>query len=175
MGVMNQPRKRASTAGQDVVVVRVTEDDWRELRDIRLAALADSPTAFGSSLLREQDFDEDHWRAWTRSAGLFIAIVGGSPVGMAAGVAGNSSVERKLVAMWVDPRWRGRAAASKLTSAVVGWAGSQGSQRVRLWVAEGNEWARRFYEGRGFEITGGRKPMPGNQALFRDEMALELH
>ena len=77
--------------------------------------------------------------------------------------------------MWVDPGWRGRDAASKLASAVVGWAGSQGSQRVRLWVAEGNESARRSYEGRGFAITGGRKPMPGNQALFRDEMALELH
>jgi hypothetical protein len=116
---MNQPRVPASTAGQDVVVIRVTEDDWRELRDVRLEALADSPTAFGSSLPCEQDFDEDHWRAWTRSAGLFIAIVGGSPVGMAAGVAGSSSVERKLVAMWVDPGWRGCDAASKLAGAPV--------------------------------------------------------
>jgi GNAT superfamily N-acetyltransferase len=162
-------------ADQEVVVIQVTEDSWQELRDVRLAALAEAPAAFGSSLRREQDFDEDRWRAWTRSAALFIALAGGSPVGMAAGVSGNSSEERKLVAMWVDPAWRGRNAASKLLSSVVDWAGSEGSKRLRLWVAEGNESARRLYEGRGFEVTGGRAPMPSNPAVYRNEMVLELN
>lgn len=162
-------------ADQEVVVIQITEDSWQELRDVRLAALAETPAAFGSSLRREQDFDEDHWRAWTRSAALFLAVVGGSPVGMAAGVSGESSAERKLVAMWVDPAWRGRNAASKLLSSVVDWAGSEGSRRLRLWVAEGNESARRLYEGRGFEVTGGREPMPSNPALYRNEMVLALN
>jgi GNAT superfamily N-acetyltransferase len=162
-------------ADQEVVVIQVTEDSWQELRDVRLAALAEAPAAFGSSLRREQDFDEDRWRAWTRSAALFIALAGGSPVGMAAGVSGNSSEERKLVAMWVDPAWRGRNAASKLLSSVVDWAGSDGANRLRLWVAEGNESARRLYEGRGFEVTGGRAPMPSNPAVYRNEMVLALN
>jgi GNAT superfamily N-acetyltransferase len=161
-------------ADQEVVVIQVTEDSWQELRDVRLAALAEAPAAFGSSLRREQEFDEDRWRAWTRSVALFIALAGGSPVGMAAGVSGNSSEERKLVAMWVDPAWRGRNAASKLLSSVVDWAGSEGSKRLRLWVAEGNESARRLYEGRGFEVTGCRARMPSNPAVYRNEMVLEL-
>lgn len=175
MRVMNNGRSRALTADQDLVVIRVTEEHWRELRDVRLAALTEAPAAFGSSLRREQDFDEGRWRAWTRSAMLFMALVGWSPVGMAAGVSGDSSVERKLVAMWVDPGWRGRDVASKLVSSVVDWAGSEGSERVRLWVAEDNEHARRFYESRGFKVTGGRKPMPGNPALYRNEMVLMLN
>jgi GNAT superfamily N-acetyltransferase len=162
---------------QEVVVFQVTEDSWQELRDVRLAALADAPAAFGSSLRREQDFDEARWRAWTRSATLFMAFAGGSPVGMAAGVSGQSTAERKLVAMWVDPAWRGRNAASKLLSSVVDWAESDGSKLLRLWVAEDNESARRLYQGRGFELTGGRAPMPSNPAVYRNEMvfALNLH
>jgi len=88
MEAMSEGKSRASTVDQEVVVIQVTEDNWRELRDVRLAALAEAPAAFGSSLRREQDFDQSHGRAWTRSAGLFMALVGGSPVGMAAGVSG---------------------------------------------------------------------------------------
>jgi len=152
----------------------MAEDDWRQLREVRLAALAESPTAFGSTALREQDFDEDRWRAWARSAAIFVALAGELPVGIAAGVAGKSGGERKLVAMWVNPGWRGRDVALRLMSAVIDWAGVEGAERVALWVAQGNESARRLYERRGFRLTGARKPLPSNPALCADEMALDL-
>ena len=158
---MHEGRSRA-IPDQGLVIVRVTEDDWRALRDVRLAALAESPAAFGSSVCgREREFDEDRWRGWTRSAALFMALVDGSPVGMAAGVAGGSSVERKLRAMRVNPNWRGSDAAPNLVSSIVDWARFEGTERLRLRVAEGNAPARQFYERLGFEDTGCRKPMPG--------------
>jgi GNAT superfamily N-acetyltransferase len=172
---MSEEESRASSAEQEVVVIRVTEDLWRELRDVRLAALTEAPAAFGSSLRREQDFEEDRWHAWAHSAALFMALVGGSPVGMAAGVSGESDAERKLVAMWVEPAWRGRHTASTLVRSVIDWARSAGSERLRLWVAEGNESARRLYEGHGFEVTGGREPMPSDPASYRYEMVLALN
>jgi len=175
MGVMSEGRSPASVPGQAVVVRQVTEDGWRDLRGIRLAALAEAPTAFGSSLRREEEFDENRWRDWSRSAGLFMAFAGSSPVGMAACVSGESCSERKLVGMWVDPLWRGRDAASMLVTSVVDWAGTQGAERMSLWVVEGNESARRLYTGRGFEITGSRKPLPSNPELFANEMALALN
>lgn len=171
---MDEGRTPLSTVDPDVIVLRLAEDDWRQLRDVRLAALADAPTAFGSSLRREQGFDEDRWRAWARSAAIFVAVVDESPVGMAAGAAGKSGGERKLVAMWVDPRWRGHGTALGLMSSVIDWAGSEGAERVTLWVAQGNESARRLYERRGFRLTGERKPLPSNPALCIDEMALDL-
>jgi GNAT superfamily N-acetyltransferase len=164
----------ASTAGRDVVVLRAAEGDWPALREVRLAALAEAPTAFGSTLRREQDFDEDRWRAWARSAAMFVAVAGGSSVGMAAGVAGRSVAERKLVAMWVSPGWRGGDVAVRLMGSVIDWAGVEGAERVTLWVAQGNEPARRLYERRGFRFTGGRKPLPSNPVLCIDEMALDL-
>ena len=171
---MIQAGSKASGVNEDLVFVRVTEDQWRDLRAVRLAALAEAPTAFGSSLEREQAFDEDQWRAWTRSAGVFLALVGGSAIGMVAGVSGDSGTERNLVAMWVDPGWRGHEAASKLVSLVVDWATAEGSQRLRLWVAEGNEAARRIYERQGFQATGARRPMPSNPLVYREEMVLHL-
>lgn len=171
---MTKGRTQSSAKDNDVAVRRVSEDDWRDLRRVRLAALTDAPEAFGSSLQRELDFDPDQWRARTRSAALFMAFVSGSPVGMAAGVGGDSSLERKLEGMWVEPTWRGREVASKLVSAVVDWARSEGSHMVRLWVAEGNESARRFYEGQGFAFTGRRDRMPSDSASYRDEMVLLL-
>jgi GNAT superfamily N-acetyltransferase len=175
MGIMSEGSPSAPRPGQAVVVSQVTEDGWRDLREVRLAALTEAPAAFGSSLRREADLDENHWRAWTRSAGLFMAFVGASPVGMAACVSGESGSERKVVGMWVDPLWRGCDAASMLLSSVVDWAGSQGSERLRLWVVEGNESARRLYAGRGFEFTGSRKPLPSNPELFANEMVLTLN
>jgi len=171
---MDESGTRASTVDVHLAVLRVTEDDWRDLRTIRLAALAEAPGAFGSTLRREQDLDEDHWRAWARSAGMFIARAGGSPVGMAAGVPGSCDPERKLVAMWVDPGWRGRGVAGRLMSAVIGWARSEGAERVTLWVAQDNDSARRFYARRGFAFTGNSKPLPSNPVLYIDEMVLEL-
>lgn len=179
---MDESGTRASTVDGHLAVIRVTEDDWRDLKQIRLAALAEAPGAFGSTLRRERDLDEDHWRAWARSAGMFIARAG-APVGMAAGVPGRIDAERKLVAMWVDPAWRGRRVAAELRgrgvavelmSAVIGWAGAEGAERVMLWVAQGNDSARRFYGRRGFEFTGNSKPLPSNPVLCIDEMVLDL-
>ncbi|GAA3444913.1 GNAT family N-acetyltransferase [Planomonospora venezuelensis] len=44
-------------------VRRLTPEDWRTFRDIRLAALADAPEAFSSSLAREQAYDDARWQA----------------------------------------------------------------------------------------------------------------
>ena len=163
-----------SAAAQQVLVTAVAEDRWSDVRRVRLAALADCPTAFGSSLRSEASFDEGRWREWVRSAALFMALANGAPVGMAAGVAGQSSAERNLVALWVDPNWRGRDIAATLVGSVVGWARAGSVQRVKLWVTDGNESAQRLYRRAGFEETGVRKPVPSNPALTGVEMVLGL-
>ncbi len=45
-----------------VEVRRIGADEWSAFREVRLAALAESPAAFGSTLEREIAFDDDVWQ-----------------------------------------------------------------------------------------------------------------
>jgi GNAT superfamily N-acetyltransferase len=156
------------------VVVPAQERDWRQLRSVRLAALADSPSAFGSTLASEQEYDEQDWRAWTREAATFLAFAGEQPIGMAAGIQGLRPDERRLIAMWVRPGSRGEGVAAALVAAVRDWAHHDGAVRLTLSVTRTNEPAVRLYRRLGFLETGASKPLPSNPALVEDELALDL-
>ena len=156
------------------VIRRVGEDDWRVWRDVRLAALADAPGAFGSSTEQEQALPENDWRAMIRTAAIFVATAGESSVGVVAGLPRESAGERGLGAMWVAPSWRGRGVAAALTDAVIAWARSEGCVRIGLWVCADSPRARRFYQRQGFRATGQIRPFPGDATRTIDEMVLGL-
>lgn len=74
----------------------------------------------------------------------------------------------------VAPDHRGSPAATRLAEAVVAHCRSEGAVAVRLWVADGNPRARRFYERLGFTPTGLRQPLPSNPADGEELMRREL-
>nr|CAA9310650.1 MAG: hypothetical protein AVDCRST_MAG46-130 [uncultured Nocardioidaceae bacterium] len=153
---------------------QLTGDDWRNLRLVRLSALADSPSAFGSRLEEEERLDDTDWRKWADSGSVFIASENGSPVGMVAALDGDSPAERRLVALWVHPDHRAHGVASALIWHVEDWARRQGADRLTLWVAHSNEAARRLYLLRGYKNTGNRKSLPSDPAVEEDQMWLAL-
>jgi hypothetical protein len=57
-------------------VTRVTEQDWRSWREIRLAALAEAPDAFADTLSQAEALPDDDWREMTRTGAIFIATAG---------------------------------------------------------------------------------------------------
>jgi ribosomal protein S18 acetylase RimI-like enzyme len=142
--------------------IRRTEpDDWRALREVRLAALEDSPDAFGSTLEREREADEDHWRGWITGEGwggdvaTFIADDDGPFVGMATGFDPEDEPGVvHLFAMWVRPERRRQGIGRELVSAIVGWAGRRpGVEHVVLRVTSSNDEAVRLYASCGFVRT----------------------
>ena len=139
---------------------RWSADDWLACRDLRLAALAEAPYAFGSTLQREQEFTEADWRAGLGRRAQFAAYLAEVPVGGAAGVCWDEPGTADLVAMWVRPEARGQGLADLLVRAVVDWADGQGHAQVRLWVTEGNEPAVPLYLRHGFARTGEVQPHP---------------
>jgi GNAT superfamily N-acetyltransferase len=156
------------------VITRIGEDDWRVWRDVRLAALADAPEAFGSGPQQEQALPENDWRAMTRTAAIFVATADGTSVGVVAGLPRESPGERGLGAMWVAPLWRGRGVAAALAGAVITWARSEGCARIGLWVPADSPRARRFYQRQGFRATGQARPFPDDATRVIDEMVLGL-
>lgn len=142
-----------------VQVAAAREGEWQTLRGVRLAALADSPSMFGSTTAREEAFEEERWRSWARSGRVFLATVDGHGVGISAGFLDEDRTD--VVSMWVDPRWRGGPVASRLLLAVVTWATQTGAPELGLTVMAENHRAAAFYARHGFiRVTPGAGTRP---------------
>ncbi len=156
-------------------VRRLGEGDWAALRTARLAALADAPYAFGSTLARERDFGEDVWRARTHSGAVFAAWSDRVIVGLATSRLDPEEPGWELVGMWVSSRWRGTGVAGRLVGAVCEHAREAGGDWIGLWVTEANPRARAFYTRLGFEPTGARQLVrPDEPGQFEVEMTRRL-
>ncbi len=104
------------------VIVRVAvADELRAGRDIRLRALVQDPTAFGSSFAREELFDELSWRQRIETSHWVLAWIGEEPVGLVAGVINSESNDHELVGMWVEPEQRGTGVATVLVDSISTW------------------------------------------------------
>ena len=141
-------------------LVRVAgPDDWATWRDLRLRALQDSPSAFGSTYERERAFDEATWRERMRGHDgvSVLAWLDGTAVGMGGGFQDLPGFLH-VVAMWTDPAYRRRGLSILVLDVVVDRALAAG-RRVVLDVARGNPAARRAYERSGFTPTGESEPL----------------
>jgi ribosomal protein S18 acetylase RimI-like enzyme len=152
--------------GPMVLVREATPDDWETMRDLRLAALRDAPTAFASTYEREAAFAEEHWRGrFGHDSVTFFAYL--PDVDEPAGLAGVylPDGEAHLVSMWVRPSARGHAVGEALVGASVDWVKARDLDALTLWVTESNGAARRLYERCGFAPTGERQPLPSDPTL----------
>ncbi len=137
-------------------VRRLEPDDWKVYRDIRLASLADAPHAFGSTLAREEQFDEATWRGRLSqdNAVTVVAFDGGDAVGIMGSYVPPDTGEAMLVAAWVHGAARGKGVADALVTEVLAWSRERGFEQVVLRVADGNDPARRLFLRHGFTPTG---------------------
>jgi ribosomal protein S18 acetylase RimI-like enzyme len=150
-------------------------DDWAVVREIRLRALADSPSAFASTLAREEAFGEADWRRRLEHGYCFLAWADERPVGTVAGFADEDDPRtHHLVAMWVEPAHRRTPVATELVEAVCRRARMDAAAAVQLFVVDGNDRARRFYERLGFVATGERQPLPSNPGIGEELMRRSL-
>ena len=134
-------------------VRRIRPDEGPRLRALRLRALADAPTAFGSTLAREEAFTDDVWRDRA---------------------AGGASGKPLLVGMFVEGVERSRGIGVALVEAVVAWARAHGATRLYLWVTATNDPAVALYDKCGFRPTGEQKPLGHSPSLAEIRMVRAL-
>jgi ribosomal protein S18 acetylase RimI-like enzyme len=147
-------------------------DDWVFLADIRTIALKDAPQAFLSTYDREWAYSESDWRAEFDRGEWTVAYRHGKAVGL-LGATRDVATEPAgyyLEYMWVSPESRRCAVASSLLEAVLERLERRGVPAVWLWILNGNESARRFYEKHGFAFTGTRQPVTHSSASFEELM-----
>ncbi|HEX6361222.1 GNAT family N-acetyltransferase [Actinophytocola sp.] len=150
--------------------VRLTCDDWQTLRDVRLAALADAPYAYGSTLEREQSMDESEWRRRLESGLSAVAVDGAETVGLIGAYLPEPD-RPMLIGLWVDPAQRGRGVGDALVTEVLRWAAENGWSEVVLRVADGNDAARKLFLRLGFTATGVREPLESNPGVGTETLS----
>jgi ribosomal protein S18 acetylase RimI-like enzyme len=147
------------------------------LKRVRLTALTDSPSAFGSTYARESQRSDEDWlklaSAWNSGQSVFyIAMDNVVPCGMIGGKFDEIAPQRAWVlSMWVAPAHRRSGLGARLMDEVERWAQRLASCELYLHVTSNNSTAQSFYEKCGFTRTGITQPYENDPALFEYEMA----
>ena len=126
---------------------------------MRLAAIADSPGSFATTLAVARARPLQRWDqvAEASSVGPDQATWFAEHLDDLAGMinayrTGDGTVT--LTSLWSAPGHRHLGIADALVQEALAWGAEHGSDRARLWVIERNEEARAFYRGWGFMPTG---------------------
>ena len=162
-----------------MIVRPLRGDEAKLLKDLRLRALADAPTAFAHTHAEIAAKPDTYWDDMTASVTtgdvLFVAEDDGRALGMAFGILQHDRPAlTHLGGMWVDPAARSAGVGRALTSAVLDWARARGFERIGLWVTEGNAPAVALYERMAFRRSGRRDRHPVYQDLDIVEMERAL-
>lgn len=163
-----------------IVIARITPQYIATFKEVRLRALRDTPTAFGSTYARESLFTDADWMErvdrWNGDAGIgFLALDDGVGCGIAGSLLDPGNPRRAdLHSVWTAPAHRRRGIGDRLLNEVVELARTRGVSVLRLMVTSANVPAIRFYERAGFAHTGRTEPYRNDASLVEHEMLRPL-
>jgi ribosomal protein S18 acetylase RimI-like enzyme len=158
-------------------------DRWREVRELRLAALIDTPDAFASTHHEERKQPPAWWRerlGHEGSATLLASVLvpGGRAVG--AGLCVLAPYTDRpgtlgLFSVWVAPWARGTGTGDALLRAAIEHADGRGAQELALDVGDHNAPASGLYTRHGFVPSGRRTSLPPPRThVTEHELVLDL-
>jgi ribosomal protein S18 acetylase RimI-like enzyme len=154
----------------------LTRDDWVELRNIRLAALQESPDAFLSTYQQEVVYDSDRWRTEFDRGNWYVGIRAGAPVSLLGVTRGTGTPihECYLEYLWVAPEHRRSGIASGMLTAILERLRTAAVGTTFVWVIDGNEAARHLYERIGFVSSSYRQPLTARPGRSEEKLILPL-
>ncbi|MFF5076623.1 GNAT family N-acetyltransferase [Actinoplanes sp. NPDC000266] len=142
-------------------VRRVRAGEWRLYRELRLAALRDTPSAFEERYADLLAWPDDSWRERVEDGAsgveesMFVGVLDGRFAAKATCFTEPPGASAQIVGVYVVPHLRGSGVADDLMAAVIRWARDEaGADRLRLFVMRANERAAGFYRRTGFAPTG---------------------
>ena len=151
-------------------IERLDRDGWSAFRDLRIAALSDSPDAFSPTAEQARSHPDTYWqRAAERldgapDAAMFMLRAGARWIGLGSATR-DSDGRGHIGAMWVDPEFRRLGLGARLLDRALAFLDAIPCDEIELSVSEGNDHAVALYRSRGFELTGAWEPLRANSAL----------
>jgi ribosomal protein S18 acetylase RimI-like enzyme len=157
-------------------IEQLDPDDWRDLRDIRLSALKDSPHAFLHTYEQEEQRSEEEWRAEFDRGDWYIGTIDGAPAGLLCVTRedGAPADECYLESLWVLPEYRRAGVGYAMLTQVLAQLRADGIRTAFLWVLDGNDTAVRLYERAGFVSSNHRQPLPAAPDRSEEKMIKHL-
>jgi ribosomal protein S18 acetylase RimI-like enzyme len=149
-------------------------------KEVRLRALSDTPSAFGSTYARESQFTDADWLQRAANLGTprsigYLAHHQNEYCGIAAAFLNEQTPQHaELVSMWVAPEHRRTNTGRLLVNAIESWARSREAYTLQLMVTSGNLTAISFYQRLGFIKTGRTEPYPNDPTLIEYEMSKSI-
>jgi ribosomal protein S18 acetylase RimI-like enzyme len=143
-----------------ISVVVLGQQDWRDLRAIRLEALRSEPAAYSSSFEETLARSDEHWQQRLASyhSVHLLARVQSRPIGMVGGYLGSDEGDESVAVvfgMYVAREYRGRGIGRLLLSSLIDRLSALPQiSTIRLGVTETQDPARALYESMGFQVIG---------------------
>jgi ribosomal protein S18 acetylase RimI-like enzyme len=147
---------------------------------VRLQALQDSPSAFGSTYAWESQLSDADWLKrsadWTNDTSVgYLAIDQEIACGIVnAFLDEDDPGKAHLASMWVHPTHRRGGVGRTLVTGIQKWATFQKVSLLQLTVTSSNRMAIDFYKRIGFTMTGNTQPYPNDPDAFEYEMSQSL-
>ena len=163
----------AFEARSDWAIRRLRPEDAELLREVRLAALEESPHAFGETWEGARAAD---WQARAvdgasyADRAVFLAVNPERPIGMVFVKCGIPPAPAFVGGMWVDPAFRRRGVGRALLEQGITFLRLAGQRELSLWVTRGHEGVVAFYRGLGFRPNGVTSPLRAGSDLLIDEL-----
>jgi ribosomal protein S18 acetylase RimI-like enzyme len=160
----------------DTSVRVLQEGDWHAYREVRLAALRESPEAFLATYAEEAKRPDQYWRNCVVQAHRLLAVRDGEPVGVASvGMIEGAPQSADFHDLWVTPDARNTGVASRLVQIAADQAIQGGCTKLYYWASTENGRAIGFAINAGFRLTSERRTTPIKNSEFGDqEIALVL-
>lgn len=147
----------------------LSPDDWQVWRSLRLAALADAPGAFGSTLAEWTGHGdtEQRWRGRLATVALNVLLtLEDQPAGMVSATAPGREGAVEMISLWVAPFARGHGVGDAALDCVVAWAHAEfGDVSVVLSVKTDNTSAIQLYGRHGFTDAGPSPDDPSERLM----------
>jgi GNAT superfamily N-acetyltransferase len=127
----------------DISVRVLQEDDWHAYREVRLAALRESPEAFLATYAEEAKRPEQYWRNCVVQAHRLLAVREGEPVGVASVEMIEGAPQcADFHDLWVTPEARNTGVASRLVQIAIDRAHQDRCTKLYYWTSTENGRAR---------------------------------
>lgn len=175
MGVtLDTPRGQA--------IIRPTrESDAEAYRALRLQALQDHPTVFGSDYASSAALPLEHWQERMRKGAgdeftvTYVAEAGGALIGMTTLVRNEPLKIRHsgmIYSVYTHPAWRGTGVADALLNACVAYARGLGMRVLHLGVVVSNISALGLYLRNGWSVYGVDPESIFYDGIYYDELMM---